>query len=117
VIGHDRPRRQAPCRRAQATASGQFPAAQPGWLRRGRWPPTRAISSAARTDDGQILCSAAGYDPRGLARFLASLMTYEKLGTGQIRRASYFDTHPLSSERATVARVEASELRWKRDPS
>jgi predicted Zn-dependent protease len=65
--------------------------------------------------DGQILCAAAGYDPRGLPTFLESLMRYERLQTGQAREAGYFDTHPLSSERANIAFVEASELRWKRE--
>ena len=66
--------------------------------------------------DGQILCAAAGYDPLGLARFLESMMSWEKLETGGPRGASFFDSHPSSSERSTVARVDASELRWTRDP-
>ena len=67
--------------------------------------------------DGQILCAAAGYDPRGLATFLESLMRYERLQTGQARDAGYFDSHPLSRERASIAFIGASELRWKRDGS
>jgi predicted Zn-dependent protease len=65
--------------------------------------------------DGQILCAAAGYDPRALATFLESLMRYERLQTGEAREAGYFDSHPLSRERASIAFIEASELRWKRD--
>jgi predicted Zn-dependent protease len=99
----------------QGTARGQFPLLNP-LLRAGQMAAYSRDLERSADHDGQILCAAAGYDPRGLALFLDRLMTYEKLGTGMIRRASYFDSHPLSSERSTVARVEASELRWKRDP-
>jgi predicted Zn-dependent protease len=99
----------------QGTASGQFPLIDPR-LRAGRMAAYSRDLERSADHDGQILCSAAGYDPQALARFLESLMTYEKLQIGGFRSESYFDSHPLSSERATVARVEASELRWKRDP-
>lgn len=111
-IGHVAKRHAAA---QQGTASGQFPLLNP-WIRAGRMAAYSRDLERSADHDGQILCSAAGYDPRGLARFLESLMSYEKLRGGGMRRASYFDTHPLSSERSTVARVEASELRWKRDP-
>ena len=99
----------------QGTAKGLFPLVDPR-MRAGRMAAYSRDLERSADHDGQILCSAAGYDPRGLARFLESLMNYEKVQGGGMRSASYFDTHPLSSERATVARVEASELRWKRDP-
>jgi predicted Zn-dependent protease len=99
----------------QGTASGQFPLIDPR-IRAGRMAAYSRDLERSADHDGQILCSAAGYDPSALARFLESLMTWEKLQIGGVRGASYFDTHPLSSERATVARVEASQLRWKRDP-
>jgi predicted Zn-dependent protease len=113
-IGHVAKRHSAA---SQGAARGQFPLLNP-MLRAGRMAAyTRDLERSA-DHDGLILCSAAGYDPRGLARFLESLMTYEKLqgGGAGVRSAGYFDTHPLSSERSTVARVEATELRWKRDP-
>lgn len=111
-IGHVAKRHAAA---QQGTASGQFPLANP-MIRAGRMAAYSRDLERSADHDGQILCSAAGYDPRGLARFLESLTNYQKLQPGGIRRASYFDTHPLSSERSTVARVEATELRWKRDP-
>jgi predicted Zn-dependent protease len=72
-----------------------------------------------RTADhhGQILCATAGYDPRGMATFLESLTRYERLHTGELRDAGYFDSHPPSRERASIAFVQASELRWSRDSS
>ncbi len=112
-IGHVAKRHAAA---QQATARGQFPLLSP-WLRAGRMAAYSRDLERSADHDGQILCAAAGYDPRGLASFLDSLMNFEKLQTGLIRRASYFDTHPLSSERATIASVQASELRWKRDPA
>ncbi len=111
-IGHVAKRHAAA---QQGAARGQFPLVNP-WVRAGRMAAYSRDLERSADHDGQILCAAVGYDPRGLARFLESLMNYQKLQTGDVRRASYFDTHPLSSERATVARVEASELRWKRDP-
>jgi predicted Zn-dependent protease len=111
-IGHVAKRHAAA---QQGAASGQFPLLNP-MLRAGRMAAYSRDLERSADHDGQILCAAVGYDPRGLARFLESLMNYQKLQTGDVRRASYFDTHPLSSERATVARVAASELRWKRDP-
>jgi predicted Zn-dependent protease len=66
---------------------------------------------------GQILAAAAGYDPRGMATFLASLQAREQLLLGAPRRATFFDTHPTSSERASLNAIQASELRWVRDPA
>jgi predicted Zn-dependent protease len=65
---------------------------------------------------GQKLCAAAGYDPRGMATFLDALDRNERLRGGYSRYASFFDTHPTSARRSAIARVQASELRWKRDP-
>jgi predicted Zn-dependent protease len=111
-IGHVAKRHAAA---QQASASGGFPLLSP-MLRQGAMAAFSRDLERSADHDGQILCAAAGYDPRGMARFLESLMNWEKVETGNVREASYFDTHPLSSERATIARVEASELRWKRDP-
>jgi predicted Zn-dependent protease len=99
----------------QGAARGQFPLLNP-MLRQGQMAAYSRDLERSADHDGQILCAAAGYDPRGLARFLESLMNFQKLQTGSIRGTGYFDTHPGSSERSTVARVEATELRWKRDP-
>jgi len=111
-IGHVAKRHAAA---SQGAAGGQFPLLNP-MLRAGQMAAYSRDLERSADHDGQILCAAAGYDPRGLARFLESLMNYERSRTGQLRSASYFDSHPLSSERSTIARVEASELRWKRDP-
>ncbi|HTO08130.1 MAG TPA: M48 family metalloprotease [Myxococcota bacterium] len=99
----------------QESARGAFPLLN-SMLRAGQSAAFSRDLERSADHDGQILCAAAGYDPRGLARFLESLMNWEKLETGNVREASFFDSHPLSSERATIARVEASELRWTRDP-
>jgi predicted Zn-dependent protease len=111
-IGHVAKRHSAA---QQVSQSSQNPLVSP-WLRAGRSAAYSRDLERSADHDGQILCAAAGYDPLGLARFLDALMTFEKLQTGSVRSMSYFDTHPVSSERATVARVQASELRWKRDP-
>jgi predicted Zn-dependent protease len=66
---------------------------------------------------GQILCAAAGYDPMGMSTFLSALGQTERLRLGYSRIPSFFDTHPGSSERASVNAMRASELRWKRDPA
>lgn len=116
VIGHEIGhvvKRHAAAR--QASDRGRFPLLN-GMLRAGQTAAYSRDLERSADHDGQILCAAAGYDPAALARFLEAMMNYEKLETGSVRTASYFDTHPLSSERSTVARVEATELRWKRDP-
>ncbi|HTO55357.1 MAG TPA: M48 family metalloprotease [Myxococcota bacterium] len=99
----------------QESESGRFPLLSPV-LRQGEMAAYSRDLERSADHDGQILCAAAGYDPRALADFLEAMMNWEKLETGSVREASFFDTHPASSERATVARVEASELRWTRDP-
>jgi len=70
-------------------------------------------------EGGQQLAAAAGYDPRGMATFMDKLSDWERLGTGVYRRASFFDTHPTSTQRASVNRIRASEMRWTpaHDPS
>jgi predicted Zn-dependent protease len=52
-----------------------------------------------------------------MATFLASLQAREQLLLGAPRRASFFDTHPTSSERASLNAIQAGELRWVRDPA
>ena len=67
-------------------------------------------------EGGQILAAAAGYDPRGMSTFLASLGQMERMRTGAARVPTWFDTHPTSIERAAANSVRATQLRWKRDP-
>jgi predicted Zn-dependent protease len=111
-IGHVAKRHAAA---QQGAMKGVFPLMNP-MLRQGQMAAYSRDLERSADHDGQILCAAAGYDPLGLPRFLESLMNFQKLQTGTIRSTGYFDTHPGSSERAVVARVEATELRWKRDP-
>jgi predicted Zn-dependent protease len=59
---------------------------------------------------GQDLEAAAGWDPEGLADFLAALERESTLQTGKQRRASFLDSHPQPGERAVVARGRAAEL-------
>lgn len=49
---------------------------------------------------GQQMAAAAGYDPAALARALDTLGQEEVLTRGSARRASWFDSHPASAERA-----------------
>ena len=117
VMGHEIAhvvKRHAAAR--QGATRGQSALVSP-FLRAGRSAAYSRDLERTADRDGQILCAAAGYDPRGLASFLESLMRYERLESGQLRDAGYFDSHPLSRERASIAFVEASELRWKRDPA
>jgi predicted Zn-dependent protease len=87
--------------------------------------PTQAASVAGYGRDmersadkgGQILAAAAGYDPEGMATFMGSLQSRERLLHGAPRRARFFDTHPTSSERASVNAIRANDMRWVRDPA
>jgi predicted Zn-dependent protease len=87
--------------------------------------PTQAADVAAYGRDmersadkgGQILAAAAGYDPQGMSTFMGSLRDRERLLYGASRRARFFDTHPTSTERASVNAIRASEIRWVRNPA
>lgn len=59
---------------------------------------------------GQDLEANAGWDPAGLADFLATLDREGKLRTGKSRNPSFLDSHPLPGERAVVARARAAKL-------
>jgi predicted Zn-dependent protease len=59
---------------------------------------------------GQGLAAAAGFDPAGLPRLLASLERAERESPGGRRRPSFFDTHPTTPERVTLAEAEAGRL-------
>jgi predicted Zn-dependent protease len=59
---------------------------------------------------GQELAAGAGWDPAGLARFLATLERTETLRAGGPRRASFFDSHPATPGRVEDARAHARDL-------
>jgi predicted Zn-dependent protease len=65
---------------------------------------------------GQQLAAAAGYDPMGMSTFMRRLDQRERLLIGAPRRATFYDTHPGSRERATMTAMRSRELRWVRDP-
>ena len=62
----------------------------------------------------QLMAGLAGYDPEGMAQFLRSLDNTTRLQLGFSRRASFFDTHPSTPERAATASQRAKEIRWER---
>jgi predicted Zn-dependent protease len=100
----------------QAVARGGSVLLMP-WLRAGQMASYSRDMERVADEDGQVLCAAAGYDPRALPSFLRSLEQAERLRTGSSRTPGFFDTHPGSTERAAASAVRASEIRWKRDPS
>jgi predicted Zn-dependent protease len=54
---------------------------------------------------GQEIARDSGWDPLGMASFLRTLDSYNRLQRGSTQRAGYFDTHPGSIERAAKASV------------
>lgn len=58
---------------------------------------------------GQKLAAQSGWDPAGMAGFLNTLGKAVKLQTGESRRPSFFDSHPMTDERVrdTAARAGA----------
>jgi predicted Zn-dependent protease len=117
VIGHEIAhvaKRHAAAR--QGVARGQMPLVSPVLLQGRMAAYSRDLEQTA-DHDGQILCAAAGYDPRGMATFLQSLDRATRIERGYSSNASFFDTHPTSTRRAAIASIQASELRWKRDPN
>jgi predicted Zn-dependent protease len=61
-------------------------------------------------DVGQRIAAAAGWDPAGLAAFLATLESEERLTTGAVRRTGFLASHPATPERAARARALAATL-------
>ncbi|HTS23023.1 MAG TPA: M48 family metalloprotease [Casimicrobiaceae bacterium] len=59
---------------------------------------------------GQRICSAAGYDPRGLGVFLGSLDAILRLQMGSSRIPTFRDTHPGASERIGSSSLFAATL-------
>jgi predicted Zn-dependent protease len=112
VIGHEITHA---ARHHAAAQQGEGPAISPwGAARNAAY--DRGMERTA-DEGGQILCAAAGYDPKALASFLTTLGQAERLRAGYSRNPGFFDTHPGSQERAAAASVRASELRWTRSPS
>jgi len=63
---------------------------------------------------GQTMAAKAGWDPVGMATFLQDLGNSERLMVGWSRLPGYFDSHPVSTERAATAAQLADTLEWKR---
>jgi predicted Zn-dependent protease len=60
--------------------------------------------------DGQVLAAHAGYDPYGMATFLAALDKETTFRLGRPRRPTFLDTHPAAPERAQNAATTARRL-------
>lgn len=60
--------------------------------------------------DGMALAARAGYDPAALADALVTLEQTVTLLTGNSRRFSFFDTHPLTPSRVADIRRSAASL-------
>ncbi|MDJ0789240.1 MAG: M48 family metalloprotease [Myxococcota bacterium] len=117
VIGHEithAARRHSA--RAQAADQFQSPLTL-GWIRAAKQASYSRDMEREADEGGQILAAAAGYDPRAMASVQSSLGQFQRLMTGRIRYATFFDTHPGSGERAVATSLRAAEMRWKRDPS
>jgi predicted Zn-dependent protease len=57
--------------------------------------------------EGQGLAARAGFDPAGMASFLAALGRESTFRRGRPRRPTFLDTHPAAPERATDAALRA----------
>jgi predicted Zn-dependent protease len=60
--------------------------------------------------DGQVLAARAGFDPYGMATFLAALDKETTFRLGRPRRPTFLDTHPAAPERAQNASTTARRL-------
>jgi len=112
-IGHVVRRHAA---RQQAIALSASPWSLP-WIRAAQMAAYSRDMEEQADEDGQLLCAAAGYDPRAMGSFLATLELAERLRAGTSRTPGFFDTHPGSADRVAASAVHASEIRWQRDPS
>jgi predicted Zn-dependent protease len=112
-IGHVVRRHAA---RQQAIALAASPLSLP-WVRAGQMAAYSRDMERQADEDGQLLCAAAGYDPRALGSFLTTLEMSERLRQGTSSTSGFFDTHPGSADRMAASAVHASEIRWQRDPS
>jgi predicted Zn-dependent protease len=68
-------------------------------------------------DVGQRLAASAGYDPAGMAAFLHTLERESVLREGKSRLPSFFDSHPVTTERVETASARARSLAFRREPS
>jgi predicted Zn-dependent protease len=87
------------------------------WIRAGQMAAYSRDMERQADEDGQLLCAAAGYDPRTLGSFLTTLELAERLREGTSHSPGFFDTHPGSAERVAASSVHASQIRWQRDPA
>ncbi len=65
---------------------------------------------------GQEMAARAGWDPAGLADFLATLEREGTLRSAKARNPSFLDSHPQPGERAVTARAHAPELARGAEP-
>lgn len=70
---------------------------------------SRELERAADRE-GQVLAARAGYDPGGMASFLAALDKEVTFRLGRPRRPTFLDTHPAAPERAQNAAATARRL-------
>ncbi len=116
VVGHEithSARRHAA--RQQAIAAAQ-PISMP-WVRAANMAAYGRDMEREADKGGQRIAAASGYDPQGMATFMAKLGKSERLTRGYSRLASFYDTHPGTGERVSVNAVRAREIRWQRDPN
>ena len=59
---------------------------------------------------GQALAAKTGYDPAGIAQFLHTLDREMTLLTGEERRPSFLDTHPMTADRVSKTAQRANTL-------
>jgi predicted Zn-dependent protease len=116
VMGHEIGHvvRRHAARQQAIAASG--PLSLP-WVRAGQMAAYSRDMERQADEDGQLLCAAAGYDPRALGSFLTTLEMAERLRSGTSRTPGFFDTHPGSADRVAACAVHASEIHWRRDPA
>ena len=72
-------------------------------------------SSADRL--GQGLAALSGYDPMGMATFLAALDGLDRVLTGASRQPGFLDSHPGTPGRAHEMALRAGTMRWTRGTS
>lgn len=72
-------------------------------------------SSADRL--GQGLAAVSGYDPQGMATFLAALDGLQRLQTGVSRQPGFLDSHPGTPGRAHEMALRAGTMHWTRGPT
>jgi predicted Zn-dependent protease len=70
---------------------------------------SRELEHAADRE-GQVLAARAGFDPYGMATFLAALDKETTFRLGRPRRPTFLDTHPAAPERAQNASTTARRL-------